>query len=88
MVVTLSGMLQFFGVDNSSSSHTDNHKSNFLVFGEGTTDDMNGSIGVAQKNFSINFSKPKTKLFLSLHYNCGNRYLFTNKKEIYKFNTQ
>ena len=24
-----------FGIDNSSSSHTDNHKNNFLVLGEG-----------------------------------------------------
>ena len=32
-----------FGVDNSSSSHTDNRKSNFLVLGEGPTDYINGS---------------------------------------------
>ena len=30
-----------FGVDNSSSSHTDNCKSNILVFVEGPTDDIN-----------------------------------------------
>ena len=25
----------FFGIDNGSSSHTDNHKSIFLILGEG-----------------------------------------------------
>ena len=33
-------------IDNSSSSHTDNRKNNFLVLGEGPTDDINGSIGI------------------------------------------
>ena len=38
---------------------------------------------VHQKN---NFSKVKTKLFLTWHYNSDNSYLFTNGKDIYKFN--
>ena len=49
-----------FGVDNSSSSHTDNHQNNFLVFGEVSTDDINGSVGAAEQKFSINFSQAKT----------------------------
>ena len=43
-----------FGVDNSSSSHKDNHQNGFLVLGEGP----------AEQNFSIYFSKPKTKFCL------------------------
>ena len=35
--------------------------------------------------YSINFTKANTKLFLSLHYNGANSYLFVNGKEIYKF---
>ena len=31
-----------FGVDNSSSSHTDNHKNNFLILGEDPTSDIHG----------------------------------------------
>ena len=42
-----------FGVDNSSSSHTNN----FLVLGEGPTDDINGSFGASEQTFSINLSK-------------------------------
>ena len=55
-----------FGVDNSLSSHTDNRKNNFLVLGEGLTDDINGSTGTAEKKFSIKFSKAKTKFCLCL----------------------
>ena len=35
-----------FGVDNSLSSHADNHKTNFLVLGEGSTF---GSFGSPEK---------------------------------------
>ena len=76
-----------FGDDNSSSSHADNRKNNFLVLGEGPTEDINDSMGPEERTFSINFSKTKTKFCLSLHYNGGNSYLFVNGKEIYEFNT-
>ena len=36
-----------FGVDNSSSSHADNRKNNFLVLREGPTYGINGSFGSA-----------------------------------------
>ena len=41
-----------FGVDNSSTSHTDNLKNIFLVLGDRTTDDINGSVRIAKKKFS------------------------------------
>ena len=33
----------------------------FLVLGEGPTDDVKGSLGVTKKKFSINYSNAKTK---------------------------
>ena len=39
-----------FGVDNSSSSHTDNQKNNFVVLGEGQTYGTDDSTGAAEKN--------------------------------------
>ena len=33
----------------------------------------------------MNFTKAKTKIFLSLNYNGNNSYLFVNGKEICKF---
>ena len=50
------------------------------MLGKGPTDDINGSIGAAEKTFSINFRKTKTKLCLILHYNDANSYLFVNRK--------
>ena len=38
-----------FGVDNNSSSHTDNLKNDFLMLGEDPTFGINGRIGVSEK---------------------------------------
>ena len=39
-----------------------------------------------KKKYSINFSEPKNKFYLNLHYNGANHYLFINGVEIHKFN--
>ena len=70
----------FFDVDNRSSSHVDNCKNNFLVLGEGPTDDINGTIGTAEKKIGINFIKKKEKILL---YNDDNSSLFVNRKKVY-----
>ena len=77
-----------FGVDNSSSSHAENPRNNFIVLVEGPTFRFNGSFGSPQKKFSINFSKANTKLYLSLHYNADNSSLFVNEKELSKFKAE
>ena len=41
--------LVIIGVDNSSSSHSDNGKNNFLILGNGTTFGINGSFGSPEK---------------------------------------
>ena len=51
------------GVDNSSSSHTDNLTNIFLILGEGYTFGINGNFGAPENNFSINFSKSNTKFY-------------------------
>ena len=48
-----------FGVDNTSSYHTDNHKK-FSVLGQGPTEGIHVSVDAVEKN-SINFSKPNVK---------------------------
>ena len=77
-----------FGFDNSSSSHSDNCKNNFLILGEFPTFGISGRFGWPKKRFSIDFSKANTKLCLSFHYNADNSYLFVNGKEIFKFKTE
>ena len=41
------------GVDNSSSSHSDNLKNNFLVLGEKDTFGINGSFGAPEKGLIL-----------------------------------
>ena len=75
-----------FGVDNSSSSHSENRKNNFLILGEeGPTYGINESFGAPEKSVSINFTKANIQFCLSLRYNADNSYLFVNGKEIFKF---
>ena len=50
------------GVDNSSSSHSDNHKNILLILGEDQTSDINSSFGSPEKRFDTSFSK-KTQNF-------------------------
>ena len=52
------------GVDNSSLSHADKRKNDFVMLAEGPTFEINGSFGISEKNFSINFSKENTKFAL------------------------
>ena len=52
LLLTLLEMLQFFGVDNSSSSHIDNRQISFLVLGEGPTQGINDSTGAVEKSKS------------------------------------
>ena len=76
-----------FDVDDSSLSHINNRKNNFLVLGEGNTFGTNGSFGAPEKKFSTNFTKAKTKFYLSVHYNHDSSYLgkkSTSLKQIIK----
>ena len=74
-----------FGVDNSSSSHSDNRINNFFISVEGATYGINGSFGSPEKKLNINFTEANTKFCLSLHYNADNNYFFVNGKEIFTF---
>ena len=73
-----------FGVDMSSSAHSDNKKKDMLVLGKGPTQGLEHTL-TAEKMYPINFTVTKKKFCLSLHYNGGNSYLFVNGKETVKF---
>ena len=45
--------VNFFGVDDSSSSHSDNCKNNFLILGEGLTYGINGSFDQQRKSLIL-----------------------------------
>ena len=56
-----------FGVDMSSSAHTDNTKKDILVVGKGPTQGFEHAL-TAEKMYSINFTVTKKKLCLSLQW--------------------
>ena len=73
-----------FGADMSSSPHIDNKgKDNNIR--KKTNARIRWKFINLRKMYSINFTVPQKKFFLSLHYNGLNSYLFVNGKEIIKF---
>ena len=48
-----------FGVDNSSLSHTNIRKNNFLLLHEGPSDDINNNTGVTVKKIVITLVKKR-----------------------------
>ena len=56
-----------FGADMSSSSHIDNKKKDILVLGKGPTQGLEHTL-TAEKMYSINFTKAKTKFCLTLQW--------------------
>ena len=53
LVNDLAKNVAIFGVDSSSSYHTDNFKNNFRLLGEGPTYGINRSFGEPEKKFYL-----------------------------------
>ena len=68
----------------SSSTKIDNRKEDILILGKGPTQGLEHTLS-AEKLYSIDFTKEKDKVCLSLHYNGANSYLFVNGTEIIRF---
>ena len=49
LIINSLEIIQFFGVDNTSSCHNDNRNNVFLVLREGPTYYINGSFGSLEK---------------------------------------
>ena len=61
--------IMIFGVDNSSSTHTDNRKNNILILGKGPTDGLVDITISVEAECSIKFNETRKKFCLSLCYN-------------------
>ena len=75
------GNVVIFGVDNSSSSHTDNQGYDMLLLGEGNTFGNYHKIWCTRKKLVLILVKQRQ----SVHCNGHSSYLFVNGEEIYKF---
>ena len=74
-----------FGTDMSSSVHIDNKNEDILILGEGPTHGLDGTALTAEVKYRINFTQPRKRFALSLHYNGRNSFLFINATKIYQF---
>ena len=71
----------------SSSVHIDNKKKDILILGKGPTQGFDDNTLTAEAEYSVNFSRSQRIVYLSLHYNRSNSFLFVNATKIYQFNT-
>ena len=69
----------------SSSVHADNKTKNILVLTKDFIQGLDNTTIYAEKLYSVNFTENNKKIYLSLHYNVANSYLFGNGTEINKF---
>ena len=69
----------------SSSEHIDNKGKDILLLGKGPTQGLNNTTLTAETQYSINFTGPGIKFYLSMHYNGSNKFLFVNGTKIYQF---
>ena len=67
----------------SSSTKIDNRKKDILILGLGPTQGSEHTLS-AEKVGSINFTESNKNIYLNLHYNGANSYLFVNGTEINK----
>ena len=65
--------------------HIDNKNKDILIIGEGTIQGLDDTALTAEAEYPINFTQPRKRFVLSLHYNGSNSFLFVNTTKIYKF---
>ena len=71
--------------DMGSPVHIDYKNKDILTLGEGTTQVLHDNTLIAEAKYPINFTQPRKRLVLSLHYTLSNSFLFVNATKIYQF---
>ena len=74
-----------FGVDMSSSMHTDNKNKDILILGKGPTQRLDDTKLTTEAEYSVNLSRSNRKFCLSFHCIGSNSFLFVNVTKIYQF---
>ena len=74
-----------FGVDMSSSVHTNNKNKNILILGKRQTKGLDNTSLTTEAGYSINFSRSEREFCLSLHYNGSNSFLFVDATKTHQF---
>ena len=74
-----------YGADLSSSVHIYNKRKDFLILGERPIQELDDTTLTAEVKYPSNFTQPRKRFVLSLHYNGSNSFLFVNATKIYQF---
>ena len=74
-----------FGVHENSVFHSNNKTNNIYIMGKDYVQGINDTTLYADKIYSHNFTQPRKKFVLSLHYNRIDSYLFVSGKQELKF---
>ena len=77
-----------FGAHISPSVHIDNKTKDILILGEGPTWRLYDTIFTAETIHPLNFTQPRKRFVLSLHYNGSNSFLFVNDTKINQFKSK
>ena len=65
--------------------HIYNKRKDILTLGEGPTQGIDDTTLTAEAKYPINFTQPRRRFVLSLHYNGRNNFLFVSATKIYQF---
>ena len=74
-----------FSADMSSSVHIDNKNKDVLILGEGQAQGLDDTTLIAEAKYHVDFTQPRKRFVLCLHYNGSNSFLFVNATKIYQF---
>ena len=77
-----------FGADMSSSIHIDDKNKDILIFIEVPSQGWDDKTLTAEAKYPKNFTQPRKRFVLSLHYNGINNFLFVNATKIYQFKVE
>ena len=69
----------------SSSLHIDNKNKDIWILVGGSTQGLDDITLMAEAKYFVNFTQPRKRFVLSLHYNGSNSFLFVNATKIYQF---
>ena len=69
----------------SSSAHIDDKNKDVLILGDGPTQGLDDTTLTAEAKYPINFTQPRKRFVLSLHYNGSNSFWFINATKTYQF---
>ena len=78
-------IVNIFGADMSSSVHIDNKSKDILILSERHTQGLDYTTLTAEAKYLINFTQPRKRFVLSLHYNGSNSFFLVNATKISQF---